>query len=69
MNISVYVSSFFGEVLTFSLFLMQLLGVFRVLAEREQEIETHWSLYLSSFLLYAIVIIANLLMKCSVKCS
>ena len=54
---------FFGEVLTFCLFLMQLLGVFRVLAEREQWIETHWSLYLSSFLLYAIVKIANLLIK------
>ena len=63
MNISVYVSSFFGEVLTFSLFLMQLLGVFRVLAEREQGIETHWSLYLSSFLLNAIVTIANLIIN------
>ena len=32
----------FGEVLTFSLFLMQLLGVFRALTEGEQrKIETH----------------------------
>ena len=40
MNISVYVSIVFGEVLTFSLFLVQLLGVFRVLAERTGERNT-----------------------------
>lgn len=63
----------FGEVLTFSLFLMQLLGVFRALTERERENRardrnTLEFVFEFVFMLYAIVIIANLLMN-SIKCS
>ena len=60
----------FGEVLTFSLFLMQLLGVFRALTERERtgDRNTLEFVFEFVFMLYAIVIIANLLMN-SIKCS
>ncbi len=61
----------FGEVLTFSLFLMQLLGVFRALTERENRARDRNTLefvFEFVFMLYAIVIIANLLMN-SIKCS